>query len=386
MHAFRDFTQGYPNTLDEDGYLQLLSDGGHIIGKLAQVLYPGGVEVTGPLDEAVDRTARELTKENVTLFEAAIPSGGMLVRVDILQKAGKELKIIEVKSKSFSSSDFTDKGQTYFRKKSNGWAEHIEDVAFQRLVVSRAFPEMNIETYLFLPDRGKTNTIEGLFGWFSVAGDDTHAGYNPPKIVFTNDANALIKDNFMTLVDIGELVEEVTPEIENVVPRYLESISRSERIIEPPAVKCSKCEYKKTDQRHPGSGFEICWKEAAFTKPHILDLGYLGNFNRNGQIDALISSGKSSLYDVPTELAMDQYHNRSYYQVTRQEDMLKPEFASEVLEDLEYPKPPNPRCRSTRLCGRTNGSCSSGVVIPSGLRERRSSTASGCIIMNPIPM
>ncbi len=330
----------YPNTLDEDEYLQLLAEGGYVIGKLAQVLHPGGIEIEGPLEEALDKTTTGLEKENVTLFEAAVSSGGMLVRVDILERTGKTLRIIEVKSKSVDSVEFADEGPAYFRKSSNGWTEHIEDVAFQRLVVSRAFPEMEIETCLFLPDKSKPNKIAGLSGWFSVAEEaasQDHPNYNPPKISFTGDADALIRDNFMTMVDVGKLVDEIMPDIEIAVPRFLDSIARNERIIVPPAAKCAKCEYTKTDPQHPKSGFEICWGERAYTEPHILTLGHLGNFNRNGQIDNLISSGKSSLYDVPAGLVKGKHHNRPYYQATRQAEFLAAEFATEVLTGLSYP-------------------------------------------------
>lgn len=78
----------YPNTLDEDEYLNMLSEGGYVIGRLAQVLHPEASEITGSLESALRDSAIELEKENVTLFEPAISCGGMLVRVDILKKKG----------------------------------------------------------------------------------------------------------------------------------------------------------------------------------------------------------------------------------------------------------------------------------------------------------
>jgi hypothetical protein len=331
------YHHGYPSNLNKDEYLKLLSDGGYVVGKLAQILYPAGFEITGPLDDAVRKTAEELNCENVTLFEPAILSDQMLVRVDILEKSGQVIRIIEVKSKSFDSSKYCNEGTGYFKKKARGWDEHFEDIAFQKFVVSRAYPDAAIETYLLLPDKGKRNEIEGLFGWFSVSDNIADSAYAPPSVTFTGDVDTLIRDNFMALIDVSLLVEEQTQKIENEIPRYLESIARNERIIEQISVRCAKCEYRDTNAAHPRSGFEICWADMANTKPHILELGRLGNFNRNGQVDELISHGKSSLHDVPAGLVEGQFNNRSFYQVTRQKETLELEFIPEVVEKLQYP-------------------------------------------------
>ena len=224
----------------------------------------------------------------------------------------------------------------YFKKKSNGWIEHIEDIAFQKLVVSKAYPDYTTKTCLFVPDKDKRNTIAEMKNWFSVE-DDLSTTYSLPTVVFSGDAEALSRSNFMTLVDVAALVDEFTPAIDAEIPAYLDSMVRNERIPVPISALCKDCEYKRTDAVHQESGFEICWGDMAHAKPHILELGQLGNFNRRGQIDALISAGKSSLYDVPTHLVEGKYHNRPFYQVTRQREILKPEFFDDVLAGLQYP-------------------------------------------------
>jgi predicted RecB family nuclease len=96
-------------------------DQGRQVGKLAQQLFPGGVEVrTGNSEEAI-RTTQELiaNPDTPAIFEAAFEHEGVLVRVDILhrRKDGR-WRVIEVKS-SASMKD-----------------EHVEDVAIQYRVVS----------------------------------------------------------------------------------------------------------------------------------------------------------------------------------------------------------------------------------------------------------
>ena len=100
-----------------------LMDQGRQVGKLAHQLFPGGVEVRAGDPEEAIRTTRELVSnpEVSAIFEGAFEHGGVLVRVDVLQRRrdGK-WRLVEVKS-SASLKD-----------------EHLEDVAIQYRVVSRS--------------------------------------------------------------------------------------------------------------------------------------------------------------------------------------------------------------------------------------------------------
>ena len=50
----------YPSTDDENEYLQYLARGGYMVGKLATLLYPGGITIETGSDH---KTAIILTKE-----------------------------------------------------------------------------------------------------------------------------------------------------------------------------------------------------------------------------------------------------------------------------------------------------------------------------------
>jgi predicted RecB family nuclease len=107
---------------DASGYA--IMDQGQEVGMLARQLFPGGVEVDGSagLDEAI-RTTRELVAnpEVPAIFEATFENGGVLVRVDILQRRrDNRWRLIEVKS----TTDLKE--------------EHLDDVGIQSHVVSRS--------------------------------------------------------------------------------------------------------------------------------------------------------------------------------------------------------------------------------------------------------
>ena len=96
---------GYPSLLDEDPYLEFLADGGYMVEKMAKLLFPQGRELGHAVDPrpAFDETLRALEAGNVTLFEATLLHDNLLARVDILQREGTTLRLIEVKSSSFDS-------------------------------------------------------------------------------------------------------------------------------------------------------------------------------------------------------------------------------------------------------------------------------------------
>ncbi len=68
--------QKYESAKDTNEYLALLADGGFMIGKLAQILYPDGIEIVegrGKQQLAIEQTEKLLAEnENITLFEPAI--------------------------------------------------------------------------------------------------------------------------------------------------------------------------------------------------------------------------------------------------------------------------------------------------------------------------
>lgn len=81
---------------------QAVFDQGSEVGRLAQQLFPGGVEVTADhlhQAEALDATARLLADGARVLYEPAFGAGGAFTRVDILVSAGDDLwDLYEVKS------------------------------------------------------------------------------------------------------------------------------------------------------------------------------------------------------------------------------------------------------------------------------------------------
>jgi predicted RecB family nuclease len=109
---------------EPDAASEAIFEQGREVGLLAREMFPGGVEVDGSagLDEAI-RVTRELiaNPEVPAIFEGTFEHGGVLVRVDILQRRRDgRWRLLEVKS----TTDLKE--------------HHLDDVAIQARVVSRS--------------------------------------------------------------------------------------------------------------------------------------------------------------------------------------------------------------------------------------------------------
>ncbi len=109
---------------EPDASAYAIMEQGREVGMLARQLFPGGAEVVsdGGLDQAI-RATRELVAnpEVPAIFEGTFENGGVLVRVDILQRRRDgRWRLIEVKSTTSLKE------------------EHLDDVGIQSRVVSRS--------------------------------------------------------------------------------------------------------------------------------------------------------------------------------------------------------------------------------------------------------
>jgi hypothetical protein len=308
---------GYPTTNDTNEYMEMLAKGGYVVGLMATLQYPDGVEITGNTKEAIIKTNEYLTQENCVLFEAAIQSGEKLIRVDILEKVGNKINLIEVKAKSHDTEDSQYEQEKLLKK-------YIEDVAFQYLVMAEALPDFDINPYLFMPDKSKRTNIDGLIGWFTVldSKDDgdkeveelpaqQRPKFKKPDVLFkyetdvnrSNYIEILKKDGLLQLRDVKERVLQIQDVIKNRANNFIrilnEGILDSDYTINK---ACKACEFKCDEATK--NGFKECWGSLADPNPHIFDLYYGGTLkSEEGDfyLDELISLSRTSLYDIVPE-------------------------------------------------------------------------------------
>lgn len=285
----------YPSNTDGDEYVELLAQGGYMIGAIASLLYPDAILVDEPdHDKARQLTEEYFKQENITLLEAAFESKGKFARPDILIKQGDHLTLIEVKAKSFDSSE----EDPFHNKKGNiapAWQPYLEDITFQALILREQFPTSSLTCELMMPDTTRTTTIDNLHSLFAlnqIAEDDS--GYPRARFTFTGNVEQLRTDNFLISVNVDREVAALLPEVTSVAETYLKSLNPLSKLPAPLSFSCKDCEYRVADDEIK-NGFRECWGELAQPQPHILDLYFGGTVK---EVKELIAAGKTSMFDL----------------------------------------------------------------------------------------
>jgi hypothetical protein len=281
----------YVNKKNNDPFLMALASGGFQIEEYARMHYPGGVLVDGDYrttsyEDYVAQTNELLARESVIIYEAAFLVDHLFIRVDILVKEGNKIKLIEVKSKSHNPN-----AENVFVGVRGGinkdWKSYLFDVAFQKHVVELCMPNATVTPYLYLADKSKVASVDGLNQMFRVTErGDQRTGVEKREENFAN-----MGDSVLVLVDVSQVVDDIMTDkhkyYDNLgfleaIELFTESYKNDTHINWPTAFsKCKKCEFRASDDELAEgklSGFNECikkhhnWSEADFKKPNIFNV------------------------------------------------------------------------------------------------------------------
>jgi len=348
---------------DSSGFLDTLALDGMIIGAYSRLLFPEGVEVTEHGDEAVEKT-KSLLESNgsVTIFEGAFRSGANLIRADIVRKTSDgNLHLMEVKAKTWDSR--RGRNLQLVGKRGNiktNFLPYIRDVAFQKLVISEAYPNLKVITSsLVMPDKSKMNTkIPNLYGLFSVENSEIRLDDEARKLIL--DANEML----LTEVDVtglvanvlknelvypgsrlGTTIQQATTEWGDVVQKEDDAERLATAFIPPPiGSHCSDCEFRIKQIGNEKSGFATCWAHVTGLAPEkqtnlVIDI----YFASKSQTEKLLNSQKYQMSDIQPEalgLADDGTDSKKkgggISRAERQWYQVKNDNAESVVLDRDY--------------------------------------------------
>ena len=159
----------YANKKNENPFLEALAKGGFQVEELARLHFPKGILIEGnPWDyePSWNQTQERLKEENVIIYEAAFLYDGLFIRTDILIKRGNKIQLIEVKSKSFNSTE--ENPFVGAKNIKSEWKPYLFDIAFQKHVMKKCYPEWEIDSFIMLVDKSKTTSIDGLNQLFRI--------------------------------------------------------------------------------------------------------------------------------------------------------------------------------------------------------------------------
>ncbi|MFM8178276.1 MAG: hypothetical protein ACKOAG_03710, partial [Candidatus Kapaibacterium sp.] len=303
--------RGYPRVQDADSSMRHFARNGYVIGKMATLLYPEGIEITGSTEKALEDTAVHMQKDECTLFEGAFLCDGFLARVDILVKKGNRIDLIEVKSFSASAAASASKiAESYVR-----------DITFQAMVLRKLYPDADIHCTIACVNKDKVNTVDDMARWFRVEETVSHAkstsdsasseaNANPRprswthiKVMFDGDLARLQQEHLLWFINVDERVKKMLPDVSRRAAELLHVANNAEKPAPVRALRCKDCPHRVaagTDH----SGFAECWGADA-ERATILDVVNVGNLNRptkdNGgtcAIDVMIEGGKITKQDL----------------------------------------------------------------------------------------
>lgn len=296
----------YPTSGDDNEYLRFLADGGFMVEFIAKTRYAGGIDLVGERDpvRSHEVTAKELSRDTAILYEGAATVGKYHVRVDILEKKGAILNLIEVKSTSVGKRE---KGKpTHFLTKAgkveSRWKEYLLDVAFQKHVLSLAYPDLKVVPHLCIVNKmHRVREAESL-GRFWLQKDELNPK-SRPKVVYKGNLVDLRDSQLVAVFDVSREVKLLESEM----------VSRAEALaalIQPPNFlhpheditkkykECRTCEFRVDGDRN---GFAECWGKLANHPTHILDLSLvtlMGTPKDPGPVPALLRRGSASYLDL----------------------------------------------------------------------------------------
>ncbi|PWI47371.1 hypothetical protein CEE45_12315 [Candidatus Heimdallarchaeota archaeon B3_Heim] len=304
----------YVDKTEENEFYLALQEGGFQVEELARLYHPNGHNLHIPdRTRAIEETERILLQaSDITLYEASVVYNNCFARIDILIKEGNKLDLIEVKSKSIDSTDYSFLTKKGFIR--SNWKRYLYDVAFQTYVLSRAYPQFTVTPYLMLADTSKPATIDGLNQLIKINRDEhnriliTHA---IPNIKKEDLGEAILMkipvQKFVDLIWKGKDIDQSKKSEEELkdffqrIQEYSAYCTENKRYPITIGVKCKNCEYRvpiSNLHSNERSGFVECWKdvlnwkEEQFSKPHLFDLW---NFRKT---QALIDEGIYFLEEI----------------------------------------------------------------------------------------
>ncbi len=273
----------YANQKPKNSFLLALADGGNQVGELAKHYFPGGEEIKiQDHDKALEQTNELLGLDQVTIFEAAIATDKLFIRADILVKDKNRLSLYEVKAKSIDPKE----KNKFLQSKQN--RPYLYDVAFQKIVIERAYPQYEVSVNLMLVDKSAKCPTDGLNQKFQLVKDSNNRVSVSVSETLTEEdlispilrkmnVDAEYKNIYSDTYDGGEQSLNVEQWVDWLADHYVPDSP----ISTPISTACAKCEFRTTeDEERIGleSGFKRCWKDQLgwndqdFECPTVLDV------------------------------------------------------------------------------------------------------------------
>ena len=341
LYKLKYYKANYPSKLQEDDYLAFFADCGFMVEAIAHALFADGVTPKPlPGESPQDATTRAMAgTRNGVWIEPTFVHGSFMARIDMLVCAGDAVRLIEIKAKSFDS---TEDKKPFWNTKGEidrEWKDYLLDVAFQTMVVRAVMPTARVTPELCLVDKSKTCAEEAIYSKIRLADRDDN-DRSAPRAVYVGDAAALQTQHFLAFVDVSDEVEYLLPQVAEAAGQYVEFLTTPNDGYKPPlGSHCKNCEYRGHGKTP--DGFAECWGDLANAKPHVLDLFRIDTLGKREGLQKLIDQGISDSREIDDSLVNTEsaYGSRQAMQLKAQRSNKEVVLSGiqDALTSCEYP-------------------------------------------------
>ena len=316
----------YANQNSQDDFLKALAEGGFQVGDLAKIYCKVDegcdLEFLSGYEEPLAKTEELMSRDKVVIAEAAYRFGDMFVRTDIIVKDGNDIKLIEVKAKSWDGAEngFVSNGKNGKRKLADGLGEYLYDVAFQKYVVQHALEKkygagrFRIKAYLMMADKSAVADVDGMCQCFEIKRDKGGRS----RVIRGEHALALLNHtHVIRAVNVDEECAHIYAcdlddskeylhgmHFEEFVNAMCRIYCAHERSFADISTECFSCPFYATDkdrEKNPQirDGFDECWKERAHFTDEDLKKPTIDELNGTGKRRSdLLASQRLRLADI----------------------------------------------------------------------------------------
>ena len=331
LYYYRD-PKTYANQNSGDEFLHALAEGGFQVGDLAKIYCKVDdgcdLEALKGYEESLAKTDELMSRDKVVIAEAAYRYGDMFVRTDIIVKDGTDIKLIEIKAKSWDGGESGFIVDKKGRKKGDpvrtilqdGYGEYLYDVAFQKYVVQHALDEkygagrFHIEAYLMMADKSAVADVNGMNQCFEIVRDAKGRSHVERRgnaealadcrhvVRAVNVDHECARIYACDLDDSSEFLHGMR--FEEFVQEMCRIYCAHERRYEDISAACFSCPFYATDkdrEKRPTirDGYDECWKERAHFTDEDLKLPTIDELNGTGKRRGdLIANHRLRLADI----------------------------------------------------------------------------------------
>jgi hypothetical protein len=320
----------YPSTSSEDRYMAYLAEGGFMVEEIAHLLFPEGQELPTNSGDTASQAAATVdwiqqTTDGV-LFEAVIAWESFMARIDILEKKGNTLRLIEVKSISVDTSESGTPLRGARGGIVSGRIEYVEDVCYQASLLQRAYPDYEIQPQLCVVDKARAVSEAATMDKFTLTKIPGPNGYDRTNVSYTGDAEALRNNYPLVFLDVDSEWKELRDSLWLEAERFADSLSTTPitKITAPLGTYCKNCEYRYASATellaNPDlkDGFRECWGEKALCPHPVIDLYYASFYGgkNSGLMQVACESSSADLRDLDTDCCTGTLGERQRIQIT----------------------------------------------------------------------